>query len=273
MANIYIYGVSERPRIRLVPLFLPDTRPKFRIPGRELPSFPLAPWGKFAKPLWALVWGKEKGGKPRRGEATRCDSILRQSPRLHVDGTILARRRSRQRRMASTPARCLDVAPASGTMHRSKASPSHSFLEDEFSPNRQAVRCRRIGRPSTHAMTLLAWIFHMQSWFVEGRSSGGLHNECTRVLQAAAPPSCVATRSKHTMQTPHVAPADHDSDGRSIGRGHVPARKSLHTGVASLFPRGQLRPAGSDPLCGRFTSQPTAKSHKIGPRSLGRRGD
>lgn len=184
-------------------MFLPDTRPEFRIPGLELPTFPLAPWGKSAKLLWALVWGKGKG------EARRCDSILRQSPGLHVHGTILARRRSRQRRMASPPARWHHAPvhgqpePFSGEKNSHRTSRRRHKLSP---PPKQAggeIPSDRIGRPVAPHHDVAGLDFPhaiLVCW-------GALGGFCTRVLQAAAPPAwprAASIRCRHHTLPPRI---------------------------------------------------------------------
>lgn len=106
-----------------------------------------------------------------------------------------------------------------GTTHRSMASPNHSSgkrilteLQDgdmncHRRQNRQAVRSRQtaLDAPSHHTMTLLAWIFHMQSLVCWG-ALGGF---CTRVLQAAAAappawPRAASTRCRHHTLPPRI---------------------------------------------------------------------
>lgn len=218
IANIYLtYGVSERRRIRLVPLFLPDTRPELRIPGLDLFTFSMGQVCQAALGLGlALAWGKRERGKT---QARGGDEMRWRFHPLTISRIACSRNNSGTTSHSSTP-NGLDSGPMSrrcvGQWHH---APVHGQPEPFFGkmengkitklevPNRQAVRCRRtarIGRPVGPCHDVAGLDFPhaiLVCW-------GALGGFCTRVLQAAPPPArampCAA--SKHTMQTPTCCP-------------------------------------------------------------------
>lgn len=118
--------------------------------------------------------------------------------------------------MASPPARW-HHAPVHGEpepFFGKKNSHRTSRRRHELSPPpKQAggeIPPDRIGRPLAPHHDVVGLDFPHAIFGLLGGARGVLH---TRSASCCCCSSCVATRSKHTMQTPHVAPAHHDSDG------------------------------------------------------------
>ena len=113
----YIFRDTGRQAESATPLLSKgQTRPR-RSGPRTRALFFHKPTPKEIHILQRRVLGKPE--EQRAGDLTLAKGCNSPISRVACHGTILGRRRTRQRRIASSPARCLEpVAPANGMMHR-----------------------------------------------------------------------------------------------------------------------------------------------------------